>query len=283
MFQTRLILCLLAFFLFTGLGCGSADREGIEDKAFIESVVRDNPELVMDILKDNKALLAQLVQQGVRELEETAWREDILRQLDDPLNPEIDPDRIILGNAEAEVTIVEYFNFLCPVCHVAGQTVKSVVQENQDQIGLVLKHVARDEVSRQAALYFEAVASQDMNKALEFKEVVFNRSSGLARDVRQTLEDIVFELGLDMEAVHDALEKPEIQAILDRDLKEAEKLDIHGTPVVLVNGVMLHGFVSEHELSTVISMITGRDYQIEDAFRAGSDQDLCVEDFEECG
>lgn len=282
MFQAKGFFVFIMVFMFALAGCESADRAGVEDKAYVESVVRDNPELVLEILRENKALLAQLVQEGARELEQSAWKEDILRQLDDPLEPAIDPERVILGNPEAEVTVVEYFNFLCPVCHVAGQTVKDVLKERPDQSRLILKHVARDEVSRKAAMYFEAVFRLDRDKAMEFKEMVFARSSGLVQDTSQTLEKIVSELGLDMEAVLGVLEDPKIQSILDRDLEEAEKLDILGTPVILVNGVMLHGFVSQEEMFRVMAMITGQDYQPEDDFRAGSELDLCFEDFEEC-
>ncbi|WP_028575407.1 DsbA family protein [Desulfonatronovibrio hydrogenovorans] len=282
MFRIRLTLTFLMVFMIGIAGCESADRGGSEDRALIESVLRDNPELIMEIIKDNKTTLAQLVHEGTRELGEMARRQDLMRQMNDPLDPAIDPKRIILGSPEAEVTIIEYFNFLCPVCHVAGQKVQDVVKELSNQTRLILKHVVRGEASRKAAMYFEAVFRLDRDKALEFKDLVFSRSTALVSDPGQTLDEIVAQLGLDIDSVRDVLEDPEIQNILDKDLEEVERLGILGTPVILVNGIMLHGFVSQQELYRVIAMITGQEHQDNGLVEKDNEYDMCLGDFEEC-
>lgn len=275
------VLILSAALFFAG--CSSQDAESGDFQAELEAVFQENPELVLQVLQENRAILAELVRQGNQELEEKAWQAEILEQLQNPLQPEISPDRVIQGDPDAQITMVKYFNFQCPMCQTAGREIQSAMLSAPGQMRLVLKHVARDEISRTAARYFEAVAQQDKAKALKFKEMAFNQSSSLAQDTEQTLEEIVLDLELDQQRLQKDLESEEIQKRLHQDLEEARELGIPGTPVLLVNGVKIQGFISRQEIEDVVSMISGQAPSPgKGDFAIGDDADLCLEDFQDC-
>lgn len=275
------LVVFMAAVLFLS-GCDQEDKDSRDLKSELQEILKEDPDLVLEILQDNKTVLARLVQEGQQELEEQAWREDVLSQIKDPLEPEITEERIIMGNPEGEIRIVVYFNFICPSCHALSREVKNLVQEYPEQTALIFKHIARDEASRQAALYFEAIAVQDQQQALQFQEMAFERSHKLNMDKDKTLQEIVQKLDLDESRLQEDLQQNALQERLQKDLKEAEELGIQGTPVVLVNGIKMQGFVSRQELKKVFSVITDNITADETDFFDDEESDLCLDDIQDC-
>jgi protein-disulfide isomerase len=54
------------------------------------------------------------------------------------------------------------------------------------------------------------------------------------------VEEIAKELGLNMEQFDPDLKDPEMQARIDRDLKNGQQANVRGTPTIFLNGKQLN-------------------------------------------
>jgi len=107
------------------------------------------------------------------------------------------------------------------------------VNEYSDKVRFVVKmypyryrHFAR--MAAEAAL-----AAGDQGKFWEMHEKLLAESPKLDRD---SLLQYARELGLDMKQFTKALDSKKHDALIDRDLKLAEEMDLYNTPTFFFNG-----------------------------------------------
>jgi len=104
------------------------------------------------------------------------------------------------------------------------------------EIKLVLKNfpLPMHPFARKAAA--AALAANNQGKYWEFSQMLFQNFSSLD-DAK--IEDIARQLGLDMEKFNRDLTDASVQHLIDRDISEAEKASVQGTPSIFVNGMAL--------------------------------------------
>jgi protein-disulfide isomerase len=143
-------------------------------------------------------------------------------------------DSPVKGAKDAPVAIVEWADFQCPYCGAAAPVLDKLVDEYPGSVRLVFKNypLASHEHSEIAAR--GAVAAGKQGKFWELHHKLFEtQATGLDRDVvvklaKETgVEEKKFVADLDSEAVADAV---------NRDRKQAEKLELRGTPMIYING-----------------------------------------------
>jgi protein-disulfide isomerase len=100
-------------------------------------------------------------------------------------------------------------------------------------IKLVLKNfpLPMHPFARKAAV--AALAANKQGKYWEFSQKLFENFSSLS-DAK--IQDIAMQLGLDMEKFNRDLNDASIQHIIDRDISDAEKASVQGTPAIFING-----------------------------------------------
>ncbi len=81
-----------------------------------------------------------------------------------------------------------------------------------------------------------ALAANNQGKYWEFSQKLFENFSGL-NDSK--IEDIAKQLGLDVEKFNRDLNDASVQSLINRDISEAEKASVQGTPTIFVNGKAL--------------------------------------------
>ena len=81
-----------------------------------------------------------------------------------------------------------------------------------------------------------ALAANNQGKYWEFSGKLFENYSSLSDD---KIQDIARKLGLDMEKFNRDLTDASIQALINRDMSDAEKVPVQGTPTLFVNGKAL--------------------------------------------
>jgi protein-disulfide isomerase len=107
-------LALLVFYLF--FTCQSVAAQSMTEdqvKQLALEAILENPEIIMQAV----AILQQ------REKERAASGANSVR-----LEIESDPNAPNLGNPEGDVTVVEFFDYNCPYCRSAGQTVQALLE-----------------------------------------------------------------------------------------------------------------------------------------------------------
>ena len=169
-------------------------------------------------------------------------------------SPEVstDPDRHVLGNPDAPVTIVEYGDLECPYCRDAEPVLRQLVEESDGRVRLVWRHFPLFQVhphALAAALAVEAAGAH--GRFWEMQRLLFAHQDALGD------EDLVRwagELSLDPEEVAgeaaDRYARP-VQA----DYESGIELDVPGTPTILVDGVRYRGRVELEKLRAVVSAV----------------------------
>lgn len=228
-------------------------KDAIEkDPSIVFTAIEKAPdkfiEAVMKAQQDAQRVAAERQQE-----EEKKQREE---ELKNPLKPEVEDGRVIFGNKNAKITIVEYSDFQCPYCSRGYQTMKQVMKAYGDDVRIVFKHLPLDfhPLARPASEYFEAIGQQDPVKAEKFHDGIFENQKGLNDKGEAFLKDLAKKVGADMKKLEAALKDEKIQKRIDADIEEARKYNITGTPGFIINGVSLRGAYPFDNFKEIIDM-----------------------------
>ncbi|MGZ3742762.1 MAG: DsbA family protein [Pseudobdellovibrionaceae bacterium] len=232
-------------------------KEAVEkDPSIVFVAIEKYPDQFIEVV--NKAAQdAQKKSQDKAMAEEAKKRDE---EFANPLKPEIQPDRVIFGNKDAKVTIVEYSDFECPYCGKGFQTIKQVLKEYPNDVRVVFKHLPLDfhPQAMPAAKYFEAVARQSHEKAEKFHDAVFENQGELRSKGEDFLKNTAKKLGVDMKKLDKDLKDESITARIKADMDEAKKFNFSGTPGFLINGVSLRGAYPFPEFKAIIDRHLGK-------------------------
>ena len=232
-------------------------KEAIEkDPSIVFSAIEKDPEKFIEVV--NKAA-REAQSKGAEKAaqEETAKRDD---EFKNPLKPEIDEARAIWGPSDAKVTIVEYSDFQCPYCTRGYQTIQEVKKAYPNQVRFVFKHLPLDfhPMAMPAAKYFEAIARQSTEKAYKFHDMVFESQGDLNAKKEGFLKDIAKKVGVDMKKLDKDLSDASLMDRINKDIAEAQKFGISGTPGFVINGVSLKGAYPFSEFKNIIDRHLGK-------------------------
>jgi protein-disulfide isomerase len=156
--------------------------------------------------------------------------------------PTIDDD-VVLGEANAPVTVIEFGDFQCPYCGLLYQNVEKQLRDEYIATGKV-KMVYRDfplpgHPAAQPAGEAAACAA-DQGKFWAYHDELFERQDSLS-----TLNyvDLAVELGMDRAAFQSCVDSRKYQAEVDKDKEDGILAGVNGTPATFVNGKLISGAV----------------------------------------
>ncbi len=150
--------------------------------------------------------------------------------------------QVVLGNAQGNVTLVEFFDYNCGFCKRA-LTDLMVLMKDDAKLKVVLKEFpVLGPGSVDAAKVAVAVRMQDKTgkKYLEFHQKLLG-GRGQA-DMARALA-VAREVGIDMARLEKDMASDEIKSTLDEDMKLAETLGLNGTPSYVVGSDVVIGAV----------------------------------------
>lgn len=133
-----------------------------------------------------------------------------------------------------DVTLVMFTDYQCPYCRAASKPLKELVASH-DAV-LYVKHLplAIHPQAREAAVASLAAARQDKFWALN--DLLYDNQTRLTSEV---IRELAKEAGLDMTRFEADMKDPQLQAVLARDLAEADRFKVEGTPTFFLNGTMV--------------------------------------------
>jgi protein-disulfide isomerase len=258
---------LLLLLVLTVTGVSQADPAGGEpmsEDAFVrmlEKVLRDNPDIVLEVLRRNSESVLDIAQQGSvsrrRRTLETQWRNDV--KVPKRVRAEGHPT---LGSANAKVRIVAFTDFTCHFCQQASQVVDVILKDYGSNVGLVFKSMALDEkgIGALSAAYFLAAAQQHEEKAWNLYHRLFASRDRLIGEGEEFLRKAAAEIGLDVKRLQRDVKGKRVAEILAEDQQDAHRLGVEGTPFFLVNNLVVKGALplDLFKLAVDMAMKTGR-------------------------
>lgn len=218
---TILLVALAAWFLlnpgFQGVQ-PSANAAGEMSQDEFDKRVRDyilaNPEIIMQALQSLDA--------RQREAEAAQTKQVLKARADDILRDKQSP---VGGNAEGNVTLVEFFDYNCPYCRQMAPIMDQAVASDP-QLRIVYKEfpiLGPDSIFAAKA----ALAADKQGKYLEFHKALYGARTRVTEAV---VLKIAAEAGLDVTRMKTDMQQPDIQASIDRNAELAQALKITGTP-----------------------------------------------------
>jgi protein-disulfide isomerase len=161
-----------------------------------------------------------------------------------------DPDIPTTGNAEGDITIVEYFDYQCPYCRKIEPELRQVVQDD-GKIRLVLKDwPILGPVSVIAARM--ALASKFQDKYVQAHEALIGVNSKLTEP---RIRELLAGAGIDVDRLNRdlATNAKAIDAILARNSDQATAFGFKGTPSFIVGKFRVPGILTMAEFERVVA------------------------------
>lgn len=249
------VTALLLFALCAGSAlAAAASRQQIREE--LVKLLKEEPDLVLDVLRDNSEVVLELAQQGadMRRLKmlKAQWEADLAvpktaRQAGRPT----------LGQDKAPVTIVAFTDFTCAYCRQGEKTLNSILESYKGKVRIVYKSLPMPTHpgSMEAAEFMLAAYAQDQTKSWKLFHTFFdNRERILANDGHAFLRSAALEAGLNMTRLLEAAKSSRVQQIIEEDEQDADALKLEGTPSFLVNNIVIRGALQENLFRAAVDM-----------------------------
>lgn len=162
-------------------------------------------------------------------------------------------DDSILGDPDAPVTIVEFSDYQCPFCKRSWEQVLPQLKKNYIDTGKV-NFVYRDypltSIHPDAmAAAMAAECAGDQGKYFEMHDKLFENISNLKN---ADLKKYAGQVGLDTAQFNSCLDSETHKAEVEKDMADAEKFGVRGTPSFFINGWFIRGAKPYSEFEKII-------------------------------
>ena len=213
-------------------------------KAEIEKIVHEyivsNPEVIVEAFEElEKRDIARKEEQFEQNLENAK---------DDLIN---DGFSYVAGNPDADVTIVEFFDYNCGYCRRALPTLLRLLEQDKN-IRVVFKEwpiQGRDSVIAARA----SMAAIKQDKFMELHEALMN-----FEDTAVTEELVIktaAEVGIDVVQLQKDMKAPELDEMLSRNGALAQSLGLTGTPAFIIGDQLIPGAAPIDQFKAVIEEV----------------------------
>jgi len=207
----------------------------------LSSVAADMPqEQFEQRVRDYLMAHPEVIMQSVSQLEarQRANEETEVQAILKSRSEEIlrDPASPVSGNANGDITLVEFFDYNCPYCRQMAP-VMTKAEETDPKLRLVYKEFPilgpNSTFAAKAAL-----AAHRQAKYVAFHRALYQARGSI--DASKAME-IAATVGLDVQRLKMDMADPAIQAAIDKNLALAQALRINGTPGFVIGNQILRG------------------------------------------
>lgn len=161
-----------------------------------------------------------------------------------------DPELPVAGNADGDISIVEFFDFQCPYCRKVAPELRALAQED-GKIRLVFKDWP---VLGGASIYAArlTLATRSQDKYIAAHEALIGLTSRLSE---AGVRDALSAAGIDVARATADLDSKgkEIDAILARNNAQAKAFGFQGTPSFIVGKFRVPGVLTKDQFKLAIA------------------------------
>jgi protein-disulfide isomerase len=168
------------------------------------------------------------------------------RQLKGVISVDDDP---VLGEATAQVTIIEFGDYQCPTCRLFWHDVEPRLKKEYIDTGKV-KFVFRDfpiiaSHPEAAIASMAAQCAADQGKYWQYHDKVYreqdNRGDDVIRFKPADLKNWAADLKLDTAAFNACLDSSRYKNEVEKDFTDGMAIGVRGTPTFIINGRVVGG------------------------------------------
>lgn len=218
-------------------GAAFSDLEKDEIRNTVREYLIENPTVIVEALEALQER-QQLSEQRTSNSALAANRESLLNDRRDPS----------IGNPEASVTVVEFFDYQCPYCKRMADDLVKLAAEDPD-LRIVFKEFPvfgdGSTLATRAAL-----AADKQGKYTEFHLALMNLRGAPSESAISRLAD---RHGLDSERLRRDMASDEIEAAIQANYRLAQQIGVRGTPAFVIGDQLIPGAMSLDAMRELIA------------------------------
>lgn len=208
------------------------NREEIEK--IIRSYLLENPEIMIEVQTALETKQAALT---------AAKQADTLKTMNEQIYHS--KNQMIIGDPEAKITIVEFFDYNCGFCKRAMGDMYRIVEENSDVKFVMKEFPVLGENSMQAHRVSLALINKYPEKYDEFHRALLGATGG--KNGARALQ-IAVELGANEAILTTEMNNPQLTEAIQEVYSIADGLGITGTPSYIIGDKIIFGAVGYDRL-----------------------------------
>jgi protein-disulfide isomerase len=244
---SRLRPATLAAVAALGLMILPAQAPALEasDKAEVEAIIREyllkNPEIMLEVQKALEAKQAQ-----ARAENQAKTLADMKERIYSSVH------QVEIGDKNAPITIVEFFDYNCGFCQRALADMNAFVAKDKDVRFILKEFPVLGEPSLEAHRVSLAFNRLMPEKAAQFHTELMSLQG---RKDGAVATQLALKLGADEAALKAEMEKPEIMDAVREVYELADGLGITGTPSYVIGNEVVFGAVGYDQLNTRVANV----------------------------
>ncbi len=168
------------------------------------------------------------------------------------------PKRPVLGNPNAQVSIVVFSDFQCPACRSADITLKAILEQYKDRVRIFylnypLNSSCNQMVSRpkhpSACIYAkEAICAYQSGKVSEYHDWALKNHS----EQDTSPSELSNKLGMDRGYFEDCLASDKTTELLKQDIETAIQFGVKSIPSIYINGRQIRDWRNQERFRWVL-------------------------------
>lgn len=217
--------------LVLGLAMAAPAAHAQEDQTFNEQQTDAIRKIVRNYLMEHPEVIGEAVEalrEKMRVTAEAEAKKAIEARKDEVFNAKDDP---VVGNAKADVVLVEFFDYNCPYCKVVMDPMLDAVKADGKSRVVFKEMPILSEDSVTAARV--ALAAKKQGKYEEVHHALMKFRGKLDE---KTIFRLAGEAGANVDQIKKDMMAPEIAAQLKKNVELAHALDISSTPSFIIAG-----------------------------------------------
>jgi protein-disulfide isomerase len=156
----------------------------------------------------------------------------------------------VIGSAKAKVTMVVAFEFACPFCRKAWDTVEELKKKYGANLRVAYKQFVIHPTKATAPAY-AACAAAKQSKFPKLAELMWKNAFDALNFDPQNIEAIAKQAGLDMKRYGNDVAGPCVQEIKD-DQQTLQRFAVNATPSFFINGRFMAGALPQEKFEALI-------------------------------
>ncbi len=221
----------------TPVASSFSDQQKSEVRNTVREYLLENPDVIVEALE-----VLQARQQRAERQQSSGALADHRDALE---NSRRDP---FIGNPEASVTVVEFFDYQCPYCKRMAQDLVALAAEDSD-LRIVFKEFPvfgnESTLATRAAL-----AAARQGKYQEFHLAIMGLRGAPSENAVFRLAD---RMGLDLDRLRADMQSEDVEATIQANYGLARQIGVRGTPAFIVGDELIPGAMSLEAMRELIA------------------------------
>ena len=219
----------------------TTDQRG-EIERIVKEYLLSHPELLQDVMAELEKRQAAA---------DTEKHQSAIKEYSDAIFAS--PRQVTLGNAQGDVTVVEFFDYNCGYCKRALSDMLELLKTD-GKLKFVLKEFpVLGDGSVQAAQVAAAARMQDKSGGKKYLEFHQKLLGGRGEADKARALAVAKETGFDVARIEKDMTSEEVKAQIEESFKLAEALGLNGTPSYVVGREVVVGAVGLNTLKEKVN------------------------------